>query len=464
MKSPLELQIEGKPALGFDTGLTADAFAKARLAPFIARLGYAVKPDGSVQVWQPFGVIEQNHTICLAGPFFAGVPMDTLIAESDSFLTVLRRWMAARLHLGTSLDGLAVYPAGALVANDGTILFPPEWIMRRSVEVAGTWLTGAEQWTHPDLTGPAADTFTAAALAYRIFCKTAPFPAQEKQVLRQDIREAVFLPAHLAEAGLNMDLARCINDCLSGKIKTLSRLQNSIGEQTPVAQFFSPVTEENRLKREREKEQYAKRLRTRTKSRRFLTRNTTILTGSGIAVLLVALIVGSFIQDNAKQPTTAGMQPLEVVQTYYDSFGRLDHTMMSACLLKDAVAKNDITSVSSYYVITKMRQAYETASPPVLVPAQEWLDAGPAHYASVPEGQLIVFGVSDCRITPLESDESDGEVSFRADYRFWAPSEADSLLFSARANTDTLRVVLHKGAWRITEIERESSAEAQSAQ
>ncbi|MDR2808760.1 MAG: hypothetical protein LBB43_07135 [Spirochaetaceae bacterium] len=456
MKPPIALQIEEKAVLAFDTGLDTNAFAKARLAQFIARVGYLVKPDGTVEVWQPFGVVEQDRTVCVVGPFFSGVPMDTLIADTDSFLDVLRRWMAARLHLGSSIDALAVYPSGALVADDGAILFPPEWVMHRAVEAAGEWLAGAEQWTHPDLTGPAADTFTAAALAYRIFCKKAPFTAQEQDVLRQDIREAVFLPTHLAAAGLNKDLALCIDGCLRGKIKELSRLQNSIGEKTPLAQFFSPISEESRLKIEREKEQLSKKLRTRTKGRRFLTRNTTILSGTGIALLIGALIVGSLIRDSANQPTTAGMQPLEVVQTYYDSFGTLDHTMMSACLLKDKVAKNDVTSVSSFYVITKMRQAYETASPPLLVPAQQWLDADPAKYAEVPEGQLIVFGVSDCLITPLDSDESDEEVSFRADYRLWAPSESEGSLASAISNTDTLRLILHKGTWRIAEIVRQA--------
>jgi hypothetical protein len=391
------------------------------------------------------------------GPAFAGTRLDAILATDEHTLDALCHWIAAYLYMGNHNAEIAVWPAGAFIANDGTVLFPPEWLVHRNAEAEGVWQSGAEKWIHPDRTGTAAAAFTAAALAYRVFCGTAPFTAADTNVLRQDIREGVFLPAHLAAPGLDAALATYITGVLSGKSRELVQLRSIIGDSSRISDFFQPVTQAEQTKLDREKMRFSRKQHARVKGQRFLTRNTTILAGIGIAVLSIALLAGTLIKDRANQPTTAGMQPVDVVKTYYDSIGTLDHVMMDACVLKNKTAKADITMVSSFYVITKMRQSYEVNSPPVVLPAQKWLDDGPDTYSTMLDGQLLVFGVSDLSIEPQDTDASDGQLSFYATYRIWEPGSADDPdppLARFVSCSDKLRLVLYKGAWRIADTER----------
>jgi hypothetical protein len=461
--------INGTPALTFDTGLDAKAFAQTKSAQLIILPGWIVRSDGAVTLWKLEGVVERNGKMVIWGRDFAGESLFSIAAadaRKDVALDAVRRWIQARLILGEtkSVDTHpAPYPIGAFIDEAGTILFPPEQLIRQTVETesAELWRIGAEQWTHPDLTGLDASLFTAAAMLYRIFAEVSPFPNTDSNTLRQDIREGVFFPLHFAAPGLEANLAEIITNTLeqfakkksdSQKTVTLHILKDCLSS-SQAEEYMHFLSDEDQLKFSVELDRFQKKQRVTVRTKRFVAKNTAILGVSLAAIIAAGLMAHSFAVAKAARPTTKDMTPAEVVKTYYTAMGDLDHTLMEACVT-GKTGKGDIEMVINYFVLSKVRQAYEMKGPSV-ISAQQWLDAGSP---STKESEITVFGVSDLMLQSLDADESDGEVSFLADYHLWHPADQEDSDTDASphytAINDTVRLGIQKGLWRIIEIER----------
>jgi hypothetical protein len=343
-------------------------------------------------------------------------------------------------------------------ANRGALLFLPDALVRRTIAGAD-WLAAAEQWVHPDLSGDAADSFCAAALLYRILCGVEPFPAKDIETLHLDMREGNFLPPALAAPGLDQTAAALIAGALSGGrlgpmpktpgefLRPRASETGPTGETEPAAagrapraaSYFTALSDEARAKIVLDREKYEKKRGSAVKTRRFIKRNTAILGGIAVGVLLLGLIAGSLIADRSKLPTTRDMSPREVVESYYYAMENLDHTMMEACVLKDTkTGKEDIGMIVNLTVMTKVRQAYERERG--YIPAREWLEAGS------PPTEAMIFGLTELRIHGQPGSES--AAVFEAAYTIWLPGGENQL------RRDELRLVLYKNAWRIAEITR----------
>ncbi|MDR0563093.1 MAG: hypothetical protein LBG73_10465 [Spirochaetaceae bacterium] len=470
MKSIVREDINGTPALVFDTGLDAKAFAQTKSAQLITLPGWTVCPDGAVKLWKLEGVAERNGRMVIWGRDFAGEPLSALIAgNKDDALDAVRRWIHARTVLGETKSveaPPAPYPIGAFVDAAGTILFPPEPLIRLTLETESPerWLSGAEQWTHPDLTGLDASLFTAAAMSYRIFAGVPPFPNTDLDSLRQDIREGVFFPLRFAAPGLDEKIAELITAALDqftkkksdlGKTVTLHTLRDCLGTpgSAQAESYIRDLNGEDQAKLSAELERFRKKQRVAVKTKRFVARNAAILGVSLAALIAAGFTIRSFAVAKAERPTTKGMTPAEVAETYYEAMGDLDHALMEACVSGKA-GKGDVEMVINFFVLSKVRQAYEMSGPGV-ISARKWLEAGSP---SLEESGTAVFGVSDLKLTPLDDDDRDGEVSFLSEYRLWHPEErSDSDTVSApgyASLSDTLRLTVQKGLWHIVEIDR----------
>jgi hypothetical protein len=470
MKRIFPFELEGRKVLGFDTGLDSAAFAKTRLAQILTHGGYVVPPslELPVQGWTAKGVIEREGSMVIWGPSFGEDPvkrLDLLITAgpADQGLDALNHWLRARFLLPGGETLPPPFPAGALLSPDGAVLFPPEALIRRVI-VGDEWYAGAEKWTHPDLAGNAAVSFCAAALLYRVFCGVEPFPAADIETLRLDMREGNFLPPDLAAPGLDERAAKFITGSLScGKLepapdlKTLLRFLRSppsravlnhangvAGSKT--AAYFRPQSDEERAKLALKREKYEKKRTGTVKTRRFIRRNTAIIGGIAAGALILGLVAWSLVSSWSERPTTQGMSPREVVESYYQAMDTLDHEMMEACVLKNnETGKADISMIVNLTVITKVRQAYEQGQS--YIPAREWLEAGS------PATEAVIFGPVELRIQDAGArqpgSEPAEEAAFEARYTMWLPGEENQL------HRDELRLVLYKNAWRIAEITRE---------
>ncbi|MDR3247448.1 MAG: hypothetical protein LBT39_01565 [Treponema sp.] len=487
----IHLEVNGIRRLGFDTGLSAQAFAQAKIAQWITQEGCIVLPEGGTAAWQPGGVAEQDGSMVVWGPNVEGERLDQLLAEAanplgaadapDRALEALRRWIAGR-----SLEPQASpWPAGVLIAQDspvtGTVFFPPERLQNRSIPAEGedAWLDGAESLINRDLTGEAAAVFTAGAMLYRIFAKALPFPNRNRDLLHQDIREGVFLPLELAAPGLDPDAADLVNRAIAGmkgtaggkpvgRRPTLKDLADLLGEPgagaKQLAAFFHTLSGEEQEKLQEERDRFKKRRNMAVGTRRFMIRNTTIITGIAAALVIAALVVNSMVAAARSRPTTAGMEPRQVIETYYKSIGTLDHPMMEACVLQKA-GQSDIDMVIQFFVASKIRQSYEQTIA-TLIPAEEWFALGS------PDTSAQVFGVTDLAIIQTAGDVSTGQVQYRAQFILWIPGEAaynDEGQSAIEAPgieteyfipprgytfTDELTLVRSKENWRIIQLDR----------
>jgi hypothetical protein len=114
---------------------------------------------------------------------------------------------------------------------------------------------------------------------------------------------------------------------------------------------------------------------------------------------------------------------------------------MEACI--SGASKNDIDVAVNFFVLTKVRQAYDTGGQPSVLSARIWKQTG----GKLPDPN--VFGVTDLTITPRGGSEAEGLVVYRTDYLLWFPNED-----SSSSRTDELTLKRIRGNWRITEINR----------
>ena len=505
------LTVDGAEALGFDSGLDARSFAQARIAQYLSEPGYIVTPDGGITPWKASGVIEANNptsphtapTMHIWGPAFTGIRFDILISDSSEInkaLAAIINWINARLALDA--EGITLvpplWPCAAFIADaefkshaakpgiekaplitaaipQGTVFFAPENLTRRCIQAEGeeARLRRAEQYVHPDLKGIDGAAWTASAMLYRIFAGTGAWTALNEDVLHSDMRERNFLPIRLAAPGIDPKLASLIQETLADRQKNsgvisqihpsaeqdsrntplpcqLTRLRQSLEaparEQKPREYFYAlSQTEQDKLAEE--KQRFLKRNKARVNTTRFIIRNTAIILGLAAALLITVLIGVSIAKKRASAPSTAGMDSLTVVSTYYKAMSALDHEYMEACTAKGA-GKSDINMAASLFVITRVRQAYEYGTIQ-FIPPDEWLKAGK------PALDIPVFGITDLHITHLSGDEETETVNYRASYTLWVPiSEADNGEPCAYNYTDELTLSRIRKNWRITEIKR----------
>jgi hypothetical protein len=302
------------------------------------------------------------------------------------------------------------------------------------------------------------------------------------------MRESVFLPLSLAAPGLDPHTAELVDRAIAGlKGKPAPRpAPEELGEVLGppgrgAAAFFRDLSAEEREKLQEERDRSEKKRNLRVGTRRFLVRNTTIITGITAALAVVILFANSMAASRRSLPTTAGMDPLQVVESYYGAFGALDHTLMEACVINRA-GKGDIDMITRFFVTSRVRQAYEFSS--VMLSAQDWFAAG------APPTTAQIIGVTDLNITRIPG--SGDEQYYRAEYIIWIPGttdEEDSRGIVAVPGPapeipaaeggfgepaplsaplvedfipprgypliDNLTLTLHKGNWRISGIDRQ---------
>ena len=492
--------VEGNKALGFDTGLDSRAFARAKFAQFITEPGFIVSLDGaksSVNLWKASGVVENpeaeadNATMVVWGPSFKGDRLDLLLNDNEKreeALAAIRTWIGAVLALGKErhapLGAPPLWPCAALIggSQSNEVFFAPMDISKNCLMTKESNKIN-NRYVHPDLNGMNGAAFTAAAMLYQVFAGSPAFPAIiDEIVLHEDMREGNFLPIRLAAPGLDGKLATLIQTSLSQNVKKGGILPNgrrlleeflALLRTDSRDSFVGGLSEADTLSIEKEKAQYLKTKTAKVNTRRFVKRNAAILLGSFAALVIAAMIAKSVINSRSAL-TTAGMGPVQVIETYYNSFGELDHMLMDACVIK-GVGKDDINMVMNFYIIGKLRQAYEKNLQSSLISAKDWLEADGGQV------NLQVFGVTDLQLTRQQSwrgDKEQGtgnsEERYRVDYTLWVPGEAEDgsetgqdAMTDKRAveylppksfrRADLVTLVQKKGNWRISEIKRLSA-------
>jgi len=530
-------ELDGERVMGFDTGLDARAFARAKLAQLITEHGLVVSPGeglpGSVEPWKASGVVEYPGpepgiapTMVVWGPAFEGERLDLIVnddARRDEALSAVSLWLRAFLAMDEkSVLSVPLWPCAATVAFAGgsprVFFAPPSLALCCLRADGGSLYSGYEWYVHPDFGGaelvrdwqdssvtargldPSAAhlkgelaradrraAFTAAAMLYRVFAGVPPFPATDDILLPQDMRDGNFLPIRLAVPGMDGRLAGLIQQVLEPQVKRNAVTGNLIEKPMPrdlleaigavsAGSLVMPVSEADMLSLEKERAQFLKVKTATVKTRRFVIRNAGILLAGIVAVAVAVFFVSTIANSRAARPTTEGMYPVQVVESYYNAFGELDHQMMESIVLR-RVGRTDINMVIHLFAINRVRMAHEFSPTPLIIPARQWKEMGGGVTG------LAVFGVTNLEIEQLEvrrdlaqqrgrARRYDGEeLLFRVTYQFWVPAQMlggppggpesrfvaegdDPPLPVAFHHVDIVTLVRRQGNWRISDIAR----------
>jgi len=476
-ESIFSFELNGQEVLGFDTGLNPRDFARTKIAESIFQPGYIVYPDGNVDVWQSGGVTrlgnESAETMVVWGPLFPGERLTESIRsnDKDKALDALRFWLKAGIILENKISGQAEFAfkcTGAFIItkeNDffplGTVFFPPaifyEWSLEAEEEKTAL---DNERYKHPDLENYKGISFSAGVMLYRIFCGIDAFNDNNKDDLRRNIREGVFLPPNLALPALDPEMSSLISRSIgSYGAKTIGGEFSEGPGPVEIIKFIGPpssrqvsawlriLDEEEIIKNNAEKARYLKKSALAVKTKRFVTRNKIIIAASLLVLIFIILFMVD-IFGNRSNFTTKGMSPVEVANAYYNAFGELDHALMESCLAGKA-GREDIDLVMNLFVISRVRLAYEVSTTQSFISAQNWIDGGS------PSTEKIVFGVTDLKLSKFSTDEENARLT--AEYVLWKPNyndEEDSTIPESNACIDELDFILKKGAWRISNIRR----------
>jgi len=473
-KSIFTFELNGKEVLGFNTGLSSRDFARTKMAQSISQSGYIIFPDGNVEIWQSGGVTPlgsgTDQTIVIWGPLFPGERLAELIKSDnkDKALDALRFWLKARIVLeekfagaeeltfSASSDALIIHKENGLFPL-GTVFFPPVDLFKRSIAVeTGTEIEAETEWTHPDLEKAEEISFCAGAMLYRVFCGASAFSGTRIDEIHQNMREGVFLPPSLALPALDPEMSGLISRSIGKKIKgELAKrpAPNAIMEfiGAPASRKVSSwlrILDANEIaKINTEKARFIKKNALTVKTRRFVTRNKVII----IALIAVLAFIAFILHDVIKSRSgdiTKGMNPVEVAMTYYNAFGELDQAVMENCV-KGKAGKEDIDMVMNFFVISRVRQAYEVNSSS-FISAQKWIDEGS------PATDKIVFGITNLKISGFSMNEENAKLA--AEYVLWTPNyygEDSVQTILNNSYKDELDFSLIKGVWRIESIKRE---------
>jgi hypothetical protein len=194
--------------------------------------------------------------------------------------------------------------------------------------------------------------------------------------------------------------------------------------------------------------QFREKQQIRATRRRFLRQHGALLATVILAATLIFSIGGSMIYRAMQKPYTADLPPEGVISAFFAAQNELDVQKMSAPLAR-GVKNPFATEVSSLFVNSKIRQAYEGKES--IIAADQWISSGKP---PIDPGTFI-YGNTQVHITQLDTDR------YLAQYFIYypIPEETNPSVLPLQVIRQTTEFILsdEKGYYLITEIIRGES-------
>lgn len=393
---------DGIEVLTLDTCMTPRSFAQSGLPRLLGEAGYRISPEGDVAEVLPGGTLTagkediegERDNMRVYFPDFKGICLldGVLNAEANAdsrerawamlsrSASVLTRLARAGGHGRLPLEAAARSgPESIFCGEDGSLFILPPTLYRRCSANAGddAEIDNRLVWLHPDPDSVSVErsfAFMAAALAYRILSGKNAFEALEvsgdekkaerprSETIAGEMRKGRFERSYFAAPTFGEPVVNAIDAALT--------LKADDGAETELFALFdkkaalSSLADPGRTEASRssdftkKRELQVSKLETARKREAFLRKYRGLLSGTGIAILVVAAITGITLNDISKRPNTKGMDADQVVATFYKGVAELDQEWPEACLAKGV--KSDYgTFLTNIYVTTKVRESYE---------------------------------------------------------------------------------------------------------
>lgn len=352
----------------------------------------------------------------------------SLSSRIDLFLRVLSCLETARNHLdqpwfaaGFPINSLWIIPGSGILILPKTIAD----VMMNAVSDSSRELLHTS-WLHPKAPAEQRWVHQMVALFYAIAGAAPPFKDP-------DIREAGYdpVPLWMLIPSVSKEFSRQISSwlSLSEPLPGAGELRAWIQEQKET--IISSVPSGRYAEAEQAKLAYLKRVHQKAKKRRFLRKRGLVAAGALLVIIIAAAGVIHYRIEAGKPPPTAGMDPRQTVEYYYQLQDELKLDAFQHVLSRSA--KNIREQQMIYlHVANAMRFAYGEGE---TIPAEQWIaDGKPSVSAS-----SIVYGITDLEIEPID------RLSFRAEFTLWIPAalEEDSLDAAEHTKTAGFRYTEH---------------------
>jgi hypothetical protein len=441
--------------LGIPTGLDGGSFALTKITAAKAEPGYVVN-DNQVSEWRFLGVTYVGGEPWLYGPMAEGRSLAEMLEQPPeaALAALLSLARALALLQERGVPPFRLQSEAVLYLEEGGLLFLPPALMAllkdsRPLEYR---LNAVEAINHPYLTGKDGLSYTMAALAYRVLSGEFPFMDETEQGLRDRVRRLRVTPPHLVKPEIREDVSDFVIKALSkpssvalgGWVEALESWEKEGAFRAVSGSERAAILEKAREHREKAGRSF--------RSTVFLEKNGRIILIAIAAVAIVGAIAGSILKNALAPRVTKGFSPEKVVETFYQSIGKLDHQTMQDCVI-DGAGKAEINEAINLFVISRQTIAYEGKS--YIIDAAEWDAKGRPPVAS----PYFVNGVTRLKIT---QEQGAPRPVFVATYERYAKAFEDQTPESVppvngRLQTDRLFLKQDKGDWVIYKIERLST-------
>lgn len=444
--------------------------------------------------------LSENETIRIVAPFFAGKPLLGFLEGSNredaikavNAVCAAVEWNLQQINAANSKNTkiedataknipelLNCGPLGILVGDDGSVLFLPFALFERSMLAREDKITSELYgcWTNTSLNKEDGWRFTLSTCAYTALTGKKAFSELHIEKRTEDYYDNNFIPLeyclfvnaddvklteliHIINYNLELTgsayqsiqplkkksvasslVTKALNNRSSSGNKAKS-IPLPLPIEKPSHEVISPkfIDAQDKFLEKKAKE---------LKRKRFLRKHSAKISIVAMALVVIGLATGSIIKTNLEKPTTENMNPHEVVQTFYTALNNLDSIQLDSCGKNKAI-KGYSTMVSSLFVTSKMREAYEQALP-FLTPGQ-WVNThNPLEF--------WVFGLTHLDIVAESSwndiPKKDDTVNFTV--RFNTVVTNGTQNYEITAYTDTLTLTYGKKYWQITDLSSEAN-------
>lgn len=463
-----ELLILNDDSLVLDTGLTAREAAQAKLMQFLIEPGYIaeINGDGSVSFsqytfQQSFEETEKgrkNSSVHISGPAYKGTPLIEILNGDDiekarTAVNKISRIVEASLEADMTLP--TVGPLGTLLGDDGTVLFLPYTLLNKALYSRGdAFLSKYEGcWRNTALTFKDGLRFTVAAYAYKVLSGTMPFPSDNSYSRVEDYYDRNFNRLNwfcrLEKGGSTVNTDGIFSaveqdlSCAAPEMETSNKKKT--GKKKKPQVFTTAVPElpafDNRVITDAGTQKSYQLQQKSIKRARFFRKNNGTITACTIGLVVLLLVGTSWLKDLMSKPTTLGMEPQEVVETFYEAFDTLDSVLFDSTRT-DGAGESISNIIATFFVTAKMRESYEGIT--TYTPSK-WLNTLNPDTANI-------YGISHMTITAHPEKSTDTMKVYSAHY-FILHTEAPELLISEV--NETVTVMWKKDRWLVSGLETE---------
>ncbi len=477
-----ELLFINDDSIVIDTGLSTREAAQAKLMQFLTEPGYiATIDDGGAVSFTAYTFTDshediakgrKNSSVFISGPAYDGIPLMELLNgdsadDSDGAARLEKARVAvekickiteASFEQEIKLPNNG--PLGTLVGADGSILFLPPSIFNRALDSRGDSAYSLYEgcWKNTALTEKDCLRFTAAAYAYAVYSGKSPFTQKDSQLRAADFYDKNFVKlswfCKLEADGADKNGGTGTGD--KAFTDTFAKIEQNLSCSAPEMETKKKRRGKNSSKKVTipsvaitELPAFGKRVITdftavpayeaqqkKLKRVRFLRKNGTLINVGVVAFVLLCIFIASRIHDYRNRPTTLGLEPVEVVQMFYNGFDTLD-TLEFDATRTDGAGNGISNMIATVFVTAKMRESYEAKQ--TFTPSQ-WLNIRNPQ-------NIDVFGITQLKIQEEPEKAADDVRYFKTHYYILQTQNYQMLVTE---ETDELMVSYKKDRWLVS--------------